>query len=183
MTGEYPYKASRAKDLFERIKYDKVHIPPWLSPEAQHLLAGLLNKNPSERLSVNTVKKHAFFRDINWNDVLNLHYEACIPDIHTGATPLDALHNFDLRHVEDETVGEFTPEANKVIAQNVTQFVALENVLIGFEYVSTPFENVASPLSISSKSGSLFSKIASIDVDPSQTIPGLNRKQSRISLL
>ncbi|KAI0560537.1 Serine/threonine protein kinase [Gracilaria domingensis] len=172
MSGDYPYHAQRAKDLFERIKYDKVLIPPFLSPDAQDLLAGLLNKDPTRRLSVNTVKKHPFFRDIKWNDVLNLRYEACIPDMHTGATPLDALHNFDLRHVENETVGEFTPEADKMIAQNISQYVALENVLIGYEYVNTPLESVASPLSISAKSGSLFSKIASIDADLSPHFQG-----------
>ncbi|PXF43915.1 Protein kinase C delta type [Gracilariopsis chorda] len=167
LVGEYPYRAAKAKDLFEIIKFDSVAIPPWLSPEATDLLKGLLRKNPNDRLTINSVKKHPFFRDLNWCGVLNLRYEASVPDIHAGVTPMDALHNFDLRHLEDATVGEFTPESNKIKAQRISQYIALDNVLIGFEYVRSTLENMASPLSLIATSGSLFSKLASIDSDPS----------------
>lgn len=165
LVGEFPYRAARAKDLFEIIKSDTVVIPPWLSPEATDLLRGLLRKNPKDRLTIRSIKEHPFFRNLNWCGVLDRRYEPSVPDIHPGVNPMEALHNFDLTHLEDATVGEFTPESNKTKAQRISQYIALDNVLIGFEYVRSTSEGMASPLSLKARSGGFFSKVASIDSD------------------
>jgi serine/threonine protein kinase len=52
-------------------------IPSTLSREAQNLLHKMLEKNPEARIgakSINVLKKHIFFADINWDKLLMKKY-------------------------------------------------------------------------------------------------------------
>ena len=56
--------------LFHQVKF-----PSSISKNAKDLLAGLLRKNPRERLGggpndVKDIMSHAFFSDINWTDLV-----------------------------------------------------------------------------------------------------------------
>ncbi|EEC06033.1 cAMP-dependent protein kinase catalytic subunit, putative [Ixodes scapularis] len=74
MCGRLPFYSRDHDVLFELILVEEVKFPKSLSPEARHLLAGLLVKNPRHRLggSVNDagdIKIHPFFRSINWDEL------------------------------------------------------------------------------------------------------------------
>ncbi|ETB62025.1 AGC protein kinase [Plasmodium yoelii 17X] len=74
VTGHLPFNGESRDILFENIKYKKIKISNRLSPEIADLLKKLLQKNPQKRLGsgitdAEEIKKHPFFKKINWDDV------------------------------------------------------------------------------------------------------------------
>ncbi|KAI9737114.1 MAG: serine/threonine protein kinase psk1 [Cirrosporium novae-zelandiae] len=72
LTGNPPFTANNYTRTQEKILKQKLSLPYFLSPDAKDLLTRLLRKDPSKRLGGNmpkdmtTIKKHRFFRKINW---------------------------------------------------------------------------------------------------------------------
>lgn len=76
MCGRLPFYNSDHEVLFELIMLEEVQFPRTLSPEAKDLLSGLLIKVPANRLGggpddAKQIMYHAFFRGVNWQDVLD----------------------------------------------------------------------------------------------------------------
>ncbi|XP_046858995.1 RAC-alpha serine/threonine-protein kinase-like [Xenia sp. Carnegie-2017] len=76
MCGRLPFYSRDHEVLFELILTEDVKFPQRLTDLAKSVLGGLLEKNPKQRLGgdvsdANQIKKHPFFRDVNWTDVLN----------------------------------------------------------------------------------------------------------------
>ncbi|XP_064207723.1 RAC-beta serine/threonine-protein kinase-like [Anguilla rostrata] len=75
MCGRLPFYNQDHERLFELILMEEIRFPRNLSPEAKALLAGLLKKDPKQRLGggpddAKDVMTHKFFTAINWQDVL-----------------------------------------------------------------------------------------------------------------
>jgi serine/threonine protein kinase len=72
--GEPPFLCADKKELFKKIVTERLKIDKKkLTPEAVDLLKGLMEKNPLKRLgadSISTVKNHIFFKDTDWDSVL-----------------------------------------------------------------------------------------------------------------
>lgn len=72
MTGNPPFRGGNHAKIQHNILNQKLVLPYFLSPDAKDLLTRLLNKNPKKRLGGNmpkdlqTLKKHRFFRKIDW---------------------------------------------------------------------------------------------------------------------
>ncbi|KAJ3235151.1 Ribosomal protein S6 kinase beta-1 [Chytriomyces hyalinus] len=70
LTGAPPFTGQNRKKVMESILKKKLTFPPYLTSFAKDLLTKLLRKNPIQRLGSTTgadeVKKHGFFRKINW---------------------------------------------------------------------------------------------------------------------
>lgn len=72
LTGASPFRANNDMKIRERILKSKLVMPYFLSPDAKDLLTRLLRKEPKKRLGASmpkdmqTIKKHRFFRKINW---------------------------------------------------------------------------------------------------------------------
>lgn len=59
LTGEYPFKGKKRKDLFKKIKNDTINFENYILKEDQiNLLKNLLNKNPNERFNIDEIIKH-----------------------------------------------------------------------------------------------------------------------------
>ncbi|CRH02885.1 rac-beta serine/threonine protein kinase, putative [Plasmodium relictum] len=76
LTGNLPFNSSNRSVLFERIKYENLTYPKNISPTAIDLLKKLFEKNPNKRLGsgvtdAEEIKRHPFFKSVNWDDVLN----------------------------------------------------------------------------------------------------------------
>uniref|UniRef100_A0AAQ5ZTV3 non-specific serine/threonine protein kinase n=1 Tax=Amphiprion ocellaris TaxID=80972 RepID=A0AAQ5ZTV3_AMPOC len=74
MCGRLPFYNQDHERLFELILMEEIRFPRNLSPEAKSLLAGLLKKDPKQRLGggpndAKEVMSHKFFITINWQDV------------------------------------------------------------------------------------------------------------------
>uniref|UniRef100_A0A8C2WXV0 non-specific serine/threonine protein kinase n=1 Tax=Cyclopterus lumpus TaxID=8103 RepID=A0A8C2WXV0_CYCLU len=75
MCGRLPFYNQDHERLFELILMEEIRFPRNLSPEAKSLLAGLLKKDPKQRLGggpndAKEVMSHTFFITINWHDVV-----------------------------------------------------------------------------------------------------------------
>uniref|UniRef100_A0A8C9TIP0 non-specific serine/threonine protein kinase n=1 Tax=Scleropages formosus TaxID=113540 RepID=A0A8C9TIP0_SCLFO len=75
MCGRLPFYNQDHERLFELILMEEIRFPRNLSPEAKALLAGLLKKDPKQRLGggpqdAKEVMSHKFFISINWQDVV-----------------------------------------------------------------------------------------------------------------
>ncbi|XP_023247954.1 serine/threonine-protein kinase N isoform X2 [Copidosoma floridanum] len=75
LVGESPFPGDDEEEVFDSIVNDEVRYPRFLSLEAIAIMRRLLRKNPDRRLGsserdAEDVKKQAFFRNINWDDLL-----------------------------------------------------------------------------------------------------------------
>ncbi|KAJ5095533.1 Serine/threonine-protein kinase psk1 [Penicillium alfredii] len=72
LTGSPPFRANNTAKLQEKIVKQKLVLPYFLGPDAKDLLIRLLRKDPAKRLGyhmpkdLTTIKKHRFFRKIDW---------------------------------------------------------------------------------------------------------------------
>jgi serine/threonine protein kinase len=72
LTGAPPFAGNNNAKIQEKIVKSKLSLPYYLSADAKDLLTRLLRKEPKKRLGFNmpkdlqTIKKHRFFRKIDW---------------------------------------------------------------------------------------------------------------------
>lgn len=72
LTGSPPFTGNNNAKIQEKIVKQKLSLPYYLSADAKDLLTRLLRKDPKKRLGFNmskdlqTIKKHRFFRKIDW---------------------------------------------------------------------------------------------------------------------
>lgn len=97
LVGESPFPGDDEEEVFDSIVNDEVRYPRFLSLEAIAIMRRLLRKNPERRLGsserdAEDVKKQAFFRLINWEDLLLRKVKP--PFVPTVGSPED-VSNFD----------------------------------------------------------------------------------------
>jgi len=75
LVGVPPFNDDTVEKIFKNIEELKIEWPEigygedQLSPEAQDLILGLLQKNPEKRLTIEQVKAHKFFKGFEWDKV------------------------------------------------------------------------------------------------------------------
>jgi serine/threonine-protein kinase Psk1 len=89
MTGKPPFSGANITKTQQNIMHQKLKLPYYLSRDAQDLLSRLLRKEPSKRLGVgkndlDVIKKHRFFRKIDWRKLENRELEPPIKPIITN---------------------------------------------------------------------------------------------------
>lgn len=70
-----PFKGDDEDEIFRSILNDDILYPITMNRDSVSLLQQLLTKNPDKRLGSGpddseSIRKHSFFRGINWNDVM-----------------------------------------------------------------------------------------------------------------
>uniref|UniRef100_A0AAR2LUE7 protein kinase C n=1 Tax=Pygocentrus nattereri TaxID=42514 RepID=A0AAR2LUE7_PYGNA len=75
LVGESPFPGDDEEEVFDSIVNDEVRYPRFLSTESISIMRRLLRRNPERRLGAGErdaeeVKKHLFFRNIDWNGLL-----------------------------------------------------------------------------------------------------------------
>ncbi|XP_024119384.1 serine/threonine-protein kinase N2 [Oryzias melastigma] len=75
LVGESPFPGDDEEEVFDSIVNDEVRYPRFLSTEAISIMRRLLRRSPERRLGAGEkdaeeVKKHPFFRDVDWNGLL-----------------------------------------------------------------------------------------------------------------
>nr|XP_020012789.1 serine/threonine-protein kinase N2 isoform X4 [Castor canadensis] len=76
LVGESPFPGDDEEEVFDSIVNDEVRYPRFLSTEAISIMRRLLRRNPERRLGAGEkdaedVKKHPFFRLIDWNALMD----------------------------------------------------------------------------------------------------------------
>ncbi|XP_060600124.1 serine/threonine-protein kinase N2-like isoform X2 [Ruditapes philippinarum] len=75
LVGESPFPGDDEEEVFDSIVNEEVKYPRFLSTEAIAIMRRLLRRNPDRRLGsserdAEDVKKQAFFRNLDWNQLL-----------------------------------------------------------------------------------------------------------------
>ncbi|KAI0098261.1 serine/threonine-protein kinase psk1 [Nemania sp. FL0031] len=97
MTGNPPFRGANNAKVQHNIVKQKVVMPYFLSLDAKDLLARLLRKDPAKRLGsrmpkdLETIKKHRFFRRIDWKKLEAREME---PPIQPMITDPELAENF-----------------------------------------------------------------------------------------
>lgn len=124
LTGSPPFTGNNNKKIMDKILAAKktLKFPFYLSQDAKDFLRKLLQTNPNKRIDIDNefdkVKKHRFFRFVNWDHLENLSllkYDILPPILPVITDPILA-ENFD----DEFTEMPFTPPTPSVLIQNHT---------------------------------------------------------------
>lgn len=97
LTGSPPFQANNHAKMQEKICRQKLVLPYFVGPDAKDLLTRLLRKEPARRLGgcmprdMLTIKRHRFFRKIDWARLERREVE---PPIRPVVTDPEAAENF-----------------------------------------------------------------------------------------
>jgi serine/threonine protein kinase len=103
MTGNPPFRGGNHAKIQENIVKQKLALPYFLSADAKDLLTRLLRKDPAKRLGsvipkdLQTLKKHRFFRKIDWKKLEARELE---PPIQPMITDPELAENFSPEFTE-----------------------------------------------------------------------------------
>lgn len=65
MCGSPPFETLDLKETYKCIKEVRYNLPSSLSPAAQKLISAILQKNPSDRLTLDQILNHEFFTKVS----------------------------------------------------------------------------------------------------------------------
>ncbi|KAJ2009852.1 hypothetical protein GGI04_000061 [Coemansia thaxteri] len=108
LTGSVPFKGKAPEQVAKNIAKTKVNYPVYMTPYARDLIIRLLRKKPDQRLGygangVERIKKHGFFRKVDW-ERLERDHESLTPPIIPVVNGEGDFSNFD-----SEFTGEQLP--------------------------------------------------------------------------
>jgi serine/threonine protein kinase len=138
LTGSPPFQANNNAKILDKIVKSKLVMPYFLGPDAKDLLTRLLRKEPNKRLGANmpkdmaTIKKHRFFKKIDWVALAKREVE---PPIHPLITDPELAENFSNEFTDLALSPVFT---NKDPWSAVGNSAASDNPFGGFSYVASP---------------------------------------------
>lgn len=133
MTGSPPFTAENRKKTIDKILKCKFNLPPYLTSDAKELIKKLLKKNPAQRLGSSKndcaeIQKQRFFRQIDWDDLLNKRVEppnkpslqsdedvSQFDSLFTKQTPVDSPDDTTLSDSVDHAFAGFTYVAPSVL--------------------------------------------------------------------
>ncbi|XP_065347252.1 serine/threonine-protein kinase N isoform X2 [Cloeon dipterum] len=104
LVGESPFPGDDEEEVFDSIVNDEVRYPRFLTLEAIAIMRRLLRKNPDRRLGsserdAEDVKKQAFFRSIQWEELLHRRVKPpFVPTVHS----LEDVSNFDEEFTQEK---------------------------------------------------------------------------------
>ncbi|XP_010778534.1 serine/threonine-protein kinase PLK3 [Notothenia coriiceps] len=82
MCGNPPFETLDLKETYKCIKDVRYNLPSSLSPAAQKLISGILQKNPSDRLALDQILNHEFFTKGFTPDKLPPSSCLMVPELH-----------------------------------------------------------------------------------------------------
>ena len=67
LVGITPFWADTPQEMYQRVLHDSLEFPPNFPASAEHLLKGLLCRNPTNRFGIDQIKASPFFENVIWN--------------------------------------------------------------------------------------------------------------------
>jgi serine/threonine protein kinase len=131
LTGAPPFPGNNHAKIQEKILKSKLAMPYFLGPDAKDLLTRFLRKEPHKRLGANmprdmqTIKKHRFFRRIDWKALERRELE---PPIRPLITDPALAENFS---------AEFTSLALSPVVDRYDWAAEENNPFGGFSFVAS----------------------------------------------
>ncbi|RIB14584.1 kinase-like domain-containing protein [Gigaspora rosea] len=129
LLGQSPFRGDDEDEIFDAILEDEILYPINMSRDSVSILQKLLTRDPERRLGsgrsdAEEIKRHPFFKGVNWDDMLAKKVPP--PFYPTIASPTDTS-NFDEEFTREEPV--LTPVHSKLTMENQDEFQ-------NFSYVS-----------------------------------------------
>ncbi|KAG9044224.1 Serine/threonine kinase [Tulasnella sp. UAMH 9824] len=120
--GESPFRGDDEDEIFDAILEDEPLYPITMPRDAVSLLQKLLTRDPNRRLGsgesdAEEIKKHRFFNDTNWDDVLDKRVPP--PYLPAITSPVDTS-NFDTEFTREQHT--LTPTRGQLSAQDQAEF-------------------------------------------------------------
>lgn len=146
LTGAPPFTAENRKKTIEKILKGKLNLPPYLTPDARDLIRKLLKRQVGTRLGSGSddaapIKKHPFFRQINWIDV---HSRKLEPPFKPMLASEDDVSQFDSRFTKQTPID--SPDDTQ-LSESANQ------AFLGFTYVApSVLEEMHKPLVVKARS-------------------------------
>lgn len=99
LTGSLPHYEGDYKVMIQkRVKGEPVQFPPWVNPDAQDILSGLLQPEPADRIGSTRgaieVKEHPWVSEVDWNKVYRREPQRCFPNFPPVKPQRDCAANF-----------------------------------------------------------------------------------------
>lgn len=99
LTGSLPHYEGDYKVMIQkRVKGEPVQFPPWVNPDAQDILSGLLQPEPNDRIGsargAIEVKEHPWVSEVDWNRVYRREPQPCFPNFPPVKPQHDCAANF-----------------------------------------------------------------------------------------
>lgn len=98
LTGSLPHYEGDYKAMIQkRVKGEQCAFPPWISPNAQSLLKGLLAPDPADRLGSRgamEVKEHPWLAEVDWARVYRREAQPCFPNFPPVVPKREIKENF-----------------------------------------------------------------------------------------
>ena len=138
MTGSPPFGGNNYAKIQQNIVKQKLALPYYLSPDAKDLLTRLLRKEPAKRLGVKgrsdiaVMKKHRFFRKIEWQALERRELE---PPIKPLITNSELAENFD-RQFTDLAVSPTLENGSSIEARR-KRAMSMSDPFGGFSFVAS----------------------------------------------
>ncbi|KRX05726.1 Protein kinase-like domain [Pseudocohnilembus persalinus] len=114
LNGTPPFRNSNRKELYKQILMNKPKYPSFFTPQAISLLKNILKNDPKERLTLQQIKQHTFFEEVDWNQMYNKQYIPPIKPNLKGAT--------DTKYFEKQNCSIHATPPNSNIRLNTIQF-------------------------------------------------------------
>ena len=129
LTGAPPFTAENRKKTIDKILKCKLNLPPYLTPDARDLIRKLLKRQVMQRLGAGAddalpIKRHSFFRHVNWDDVLAQRLE---PPIKPVLTSDEDVSQFDTKFTKQTPID--SPD-DSMLSESAN------NVFLGFTYIA-----------------------------------------------
>ncbi|XP_047480804.1 ribosomal protein S6 kinase beta-1-like [Penaeus chinensis] len=146
LTGAPPFTAENRKKTIEKILKGKLNLPPYLTPDARDLIRKLLKRQVSQRLGSGSddgepIKRHLYFKHINWDDVINRKLDPPFKPVLSGD---DDVSQFDSKFTKQTPVD--SPDDN-MLSESANM------VFEGFTYVApSVLEEMARPSVVKARS-------------------------------
>jgi serine/threonine protein kinase len=130
LTGAPPFQGDNRKKTIEKILRGKLFLPPYLTQDSKDLIRKLLKRQVSARLGTvdgaTAIKNHSFFKNVNWEDVLNKRITPPMPESMLKKKE-DDTSNFD---------NKFTKQTPVDSPDDSTLSESANEVFKGFTYVA-----------------------------------------------
>ncbi|CAG2157023.1 unnamed protein product [Oppiella nova] len=129
LTGAPPFTGENRKKTIDKILKCKLNLPPYLTPDARDLIRKLLKRQVTQRLGAGAddatpIKRHAFFRHVNWEDVLAQRVEPPFRPVLVGD---DDCSQFDTKFTKQTPID--SPD-DSLLSESAN------NVFLGFTYIA-----------------------------------------------
>ncbi|XP_028407651.1 serine/threonine-protein kinase N2-like isoform X4 [Dendronephthya gigantea] len=130
LVGESPFPGDDEEEVFDSIVNDEVRYPKFLSTEAVTIMRRLLRRNPDRRLGAGEndaedVKKHPFFRDVRWKDLLSRKVK---PPFVPTLKHAEDVSNFDEEFTSEDPVLTPPKEPRPLNVEDQAMFVDFDYI-------------------------------------------------------